>query len=124
MGRRWLEKQKSEDEVWRSALENFERAGNDVKAADPSDPNYELLWDIYLKAANELLEIEKTKKGHRWEVVKFVVSMVLKVFGTFSNYAFGFVICDFEATHSMTSKVWPMVQNFIQKVVPINRSKD
>ena len=119
---KWLEKQKATDEVWHSALEHFDKIGNDLKKTDPSDPNYEMLWETYLKAADEILEIEKTKKGHRWEVIKFIITAILKVLGQFTNYAFGFVVCDFEATNSMNSKVWPMVQNFIQKAFSMNRS--
>ncbi len=105
----WKNRQEREV-LWARVGETYKKACEEYANTDPTDPNYELICQNLKESQEKMINLYNEDRKHRWDIVKFIVSSGLGFFQTIGTLGFGLTMLDFEATNSMTSKFWPVIQ--------------
>ena len=102
---------KLEDIILVELQEDYHKAVENLNNTDPSDENYEMLEDAVKDARGRYVEFYIKRKELNLNNVKFWAGLAVNGVQFLITVLMTLLGWDFEATNSMTSKLWPRVLN-------------
>ena len=103
------EKQAIKDKRWLSLGDVFEKQQAYLMSLDPDSEEYKEAQQAFKETNDILLKTEEEEEKLSWDKIKFTISVIVRCAETIGILAFTVIFCGYEATNSMTSKMWPII---------------